>query len=201
MQALHSYIVEIDKPYSDTITTKGGQKLYINTKHSITTAANRKGVVVSQPALGDPKVAVGTEIIMDITVLMRQGYIKGGYQKSPNLADEAKNWYYVDPNLLLMYKVGEEWLCHENHLFVKPIPFEKKEKYKGLIDLSDEQTTYEKCRAEVVFVNEFLKYNDIKPGDILVIKEERDIAYEIDGETYWWIRNHDVLGLLEKQKN
>lgn len=194
MKSLNHYIIKVPEPYSETITTDGGVEIYLDKRFNARELANTEGEVIEIPALGKNCIPKGSKVIIDSTIFIEQSYRKVK-QESTFLADKKEGLYRVDDSLIFMYQEprSDEWKCNGKNLFVEPIEVEKKQKSSLIIEIDEVTQKYETGKARVAFTNDYLEKSDVQIGDTLFIKEERDIEYKLNGKTYWWIRNHDII--------
>lgn len=191
MKSIHDYIIHIDGAFHDTIKMNSGVEIYLDKRLNARELANTNGTVIETPAYIENPIQIGTEVIVDSTVLLSQSY-KGTEQQSTFIADKQKGWYFVDRSLILMYKDKNTWLCYGKNLFVEPLEVEEESVESSLIIL-DKKAKYIQGRAKVVFLNDYLKDSDVRIGETLYIKPNKYIEYNLDSKVYWWIRNTDII--------
>lgn len=199
MKAIKDFIVHLPLPYSDTIKTENGVELYADKRFSADRLSNRVATVVETPLNGDYVIKKGFQVLVDPTIVFEQNYkLAGGKQKSIFLVDEKKSLYKVDPSLIVLYKENEsnEWKgFQQNALYelvkeTKPVeqPMES-----AFIFIPEAFTPkYKQDRAVLKYGNEEL-LEQISNGDEVIVKPDMGIEYWIDGKTYKWFRNSDVV--------
>ena len=83
MKTLYSFVVELEKQINDTITTKSGLELYIDTRFEGSEFEHRvtEGPVVSTPAKYDTGVEVGDTLYFHHLVVLNEGQALTGDDK------------------------------------------------------------------------------------------------------------------------
>ena len=194
MKGLDEFIVEIGKAFKDTIK-HGSLELYTDYRTAQQEQSNRRGVIISTPMQVETDIEPGCEVLIDPTILFKQVY-RGKMQESRFLVDEEKGWYRVDASMIIVYRnPGGNWKgCGEN-LLVKAVKAEEKETASGIIlpKSQDEMDGY----AEVVYPNEELLEQGVVPGDVIYFPKNKKWEFELEGQTYLYLRNKDILAKRE----
>lgn len=195
MQGLTEYIIEIKQAFKDKIKTDSGLELHLDARHSPTLASNKNGKVVSTPLLSETSIQVGDDVIIDPTAVFNRRY-RGIDEDSNFLVDKEKGWYRLTPELILLYRKDsdDKWKANGNNVFVEPIEKASETPKSSLIIMPEETKGYVEGEAILKFPNKSLEDEGLIEDDYLYIRKERDIEYKLDGKTYWWIRDVDVLG-------
>lgn len=195
MRSLNMFIVELDKPINDTISTDSGLELYIDTrfegsefKHRIT-----DGPVIATPAKYDTGVEVGDTLYFHHLVVMQEGQKLTGNDKS----------YFVrfDPespvgNQAIAYKNKEGKITPLNGWSLL-LPTEEEEKKESVlidvVSLKEDLPT----KGVVAFESEETKELGLNVGDVVGFKENRDYRINIDGKEYYRTRLMDLMYVEE----
>lgn len=189
MQALNSFLVQLETNVKDTIETQSGLKLYIDTRFEGSEFDNRVtgGPVVAVPAKHDTEVKVGDTIYFHHLVVLNKG------QLMPGTDDVYMVDYHPDvvtSNQSFAFKskdTGE----------VKPLAGwalishldEEEESLSDLIDLVKLNAT-DVTKGIVAFDVPEL---DLKAGAVVGFKKNRDYKIEIDGKDYYRIAISQLL--------
>lgn len=201
MKGIKDFIIQIQKPYSETIKTEGGLEIYGDKRFSADKLTNRIGVIISSPVFHETEIQPGYEVLVDPTILYEQVYhLTGGRQDSIFLVDKEKSYYKVDPALIVLFRVSEnsEWKGYlENGIYEKVIDHTPQEKLKSDIIFIPESSTpkYKMGMAVLKYGNESI-LESIQPGQEVYVLDDFGIEYFIDGKTYLWYRNSDVLAAV-----
>jgi co-chaperonin GroES (HSP10) len=198
MRSLHMFIVELDKPINDTISTASGMELYIDTRFEGGEFAYRvtDGPVLSTPAKHDTGVKPGDTLYFHHLVVMQEGQKLTGNDKS----------YFVnyDPTSA----VNNQAIAYKNKKgdiiplagWSLLLPVEEEEDDDGVIEvvsLKEELPT----KGMVAFESEEIKELGLKVGDVVGFKENRDYRIKIDGKEYYRTRIMDLMYVEEEVHN
>ena len=182
MKALNMFIVELEKPINDTITTSGGVELYIDTRFEMGEFNNRitSGPVSATPAKYKTPVKVGDTLYFHHLVVMQGG------QKLTGVEDS----YFV--------KFDPDHAINNQAILLLPVEEEKEE--GGAIELISLKESLP-VKGRVAFDSKHLKAIDVKKGDIVYFKENRDYRIKIDGKEYYRTRVEDLMYVEEEVHN
>lgn len=190
MKSLNMFIVELDRPINDTISTKSGVELYIDTrfeggefKYRVT-----DGPVIATPARYKTPVKKGDRLYFHHLVVMQGGQRLTGVENS----------YFVkyDPehavnNQAIAYK-DKKGNIHPLDGWSLLSAIEEEEKEDGTIEvvsLKEELPT----KGVVAFDSKELKSVGVRKGDVVGFKQNRDYRIKIDGKEYYRTRIEDLL--------
>jgi co-chaperonin GroES (HSP10) len=192
------FIVELDKPINDTISTASGMELYIDTRFEGGEFAYRvtDGPVLSTPAKHDTGVKPGDTLYFHHLVVMQEGQKLTGNDKS----------YFVnyDPTSA----VNNQAIAYKNKKgdiiplagWSLLLPVEEEEDDDGVIEvvsLKEKLPT----KGVVAFDSEEIKELGLKVGDVVGFKENRDYRIKIDGKEYYRTRIMDLMYVEEEVHN
>tara|TARA_R100000482_G_scaffold71739_1_gene27279 strand:+ start:2586 stop:3185 length:600 start_codon:yes stop_codon:yes gene_type:complete len=195
MRSLNMFIVELDKPINDTISTKSGVELYINTdyeggefKYRVT-----DGPVVATPAKYKTPVKVGDTLYFHHLVVMQGGQKLTGVDNS----------YFVkfDPE----FAVNNQAIAYKNKKGkITPLdgwslllPVEEEEEDDGVIEVVSLREKLP-TKGRVAFDSKHLKAHGVKKGDVVCFKQNRDYRIKIDGKEYYRTRVEDLMYVEEE---
>jgi len=189
MQALNSFLVQLETNVKDTITTDSGLKLYIDTRFEGSEFDNRitGGPVVGVPARYKTDVKVGDTVYFHHLVVLNKG------QLMPGTDDVYMVDYHPDivtNNQAFAYKSAESghiytlagWALIE-HMDQDE---EVESKLIELVKLKDAEVTKGVLAFDVPEL-------DIKAGAVVGFKKNRDYKIEIDGKDYYRIAISQLL--------
>jgi len=201
MKTLHVFVVELEKQINDTITTKSGLELYIDTrfegsefKHRVT-----QGPVVSPPLKHNTGVKVGDTLYFHHLVVMNKGQALTG--------DDNHFIVMYDPrstinNQAIAYKCKESgeiqplagWTLLEE---VEQEELHLKSDVIDVVELKDKLPT----KGRVAFNAPWIEESGLNVGDIVGFKENRDYRINIEGKEYYRTRLEDLLYVEEEVHN
>lgn len=193
MQAMHDFIVEYDKTFSDSIVTDSGFEIYLDKRLSARETASTIAKVVNTPALSETKIKAGDMVVVDPTILFEQTYTIGGKLHSEDLVEVDENFYRVQPSLIIAYKSGDDdWKSYGKNILALPI---KKNQISNGIILEQKSSKYHQDKVEYAIHSDMLSESGAKIGDVLAIKKGDYIDFKVNKKLYWWINERDVLGV------
>lgn len=202
MKATKDFIIHIPQPYSETIKTEIGVEIYADKRFSADRLSNRVGTVIAAPINGEFEIKKGYQVLIDPTILYEQSYkATCGRQESVFLVDKQKSWYKIDPSMIVLFQENESinWKGFQNNaiyeLIKEPNPQDEPLENSFLYIPETLLPKYKQDRAVLLYGNdEILK--EVAPGQEVVVKPEMAIEYWIDGKTYKWFRNEDVVAVV-----
>lgn len=200
MNFFYDYLIKIDCEYKDTFQTKGGLVLYANKKFSRDLLSNRHAEIVSTPIKYEGKILpVGTKILIDNSVYNHIEYDNNRYELTTETIDRKEGLYIINPTCIIAYydEVNKKWEGYANNFVVR---FYKEEiettnSFGIITSIKDNYKNEGFC--EVVYTNDFLKYNGVSEGDRIYAKPTWGIPIYIDNEELFWIRDEEVLCKVE----
>ena len=193
MQALNSFLVQLETNVKDTITTDSGLKLYIDTRFEGSEFDNRitGGPVVGVPARYKTDVKVGDTVYFHHLVVLNKG------QLMPGTDDVYMVDYHPDivtNNQAFAYKCKDSGKVHPlaGWALVSHMD-EEEESLSDIIDLVKLNAT-DVTKGIVAFDVPEL---DLKAGAVVGFKKNRDYKIEIDGKDYYRIAISQLLYELQ----
>lgn len=189
MRALDAFIVDLPKNINDSITTKGGMELYIDTRFEGSEFKHRVtgGEVVATPAKIKSPVSVGDTIYFHHLVVMEKNQIMPGTKDKYMV---FYNKHRAVNNQAIAYKSKEtgevfpldQWALLEEY----KEPEELKSDVIELVTLKEPQVT----KGIVSFRVDAL---DLNKGSVVGFKKNRDYRIEIDGKEYYRVAIDELL--------
>jgi co-chaperonin GroES (HSP10) len=189
MQALNSFLVQLETNVKDTIETDSGLKLYIDTRFAGGEFDNRitGGPVVSLPAKYDTEVKVGDTIYFHHLVVMNKGQLMPGTDDvymvdySPDVVTNNQAFAYKSAKSGHIYTLaGWALIKHMD---------QDEENVSDLIEVVKLKDT-EVTKGILAFDVPDL---DLKAGAVVGFKKNRDYKIEIDGKDYYRIAISQLL--------
>ena len=200
MKAHRDFIVHIPEKYKDSVKTKNGTKLYVDSRFSGKTAANNIFEVVETPMNYNGEISPGGLLLVDPIVVHNQTFKKWGTEQNQYLIDREKDLYKIPPSLIICYasKNGDDFKGFNDNLICQKYEFEedKKEQKIGSIIVPEayREKTKETPVLQVVISNEKLKQEeDVYKDDLIYYKPTGAVDIIIHNTQYIWLRNNYVL--------
>ncbi len=190
MKTFDLFVVELNKQLNDTITTKGGLELYIDTKFDEFENRITEGPVVASPFKYDTGVEVGDTLYFHHHVVINDGQPLTG---EDNHFIVQYNPSYTAANQAIAYKskkTGEvRPLAGWSLLESVEEPEEEQSSIIEVVKMSESPVTKGRVAFEAPWVDEL----GLKIGDVVGFKENRDYRINIDGKEYYRTRTEDLM--------
>ena len=191
------FIVELDKPINDTITTKGGVELFIDTRFEMGEFNNRvtDGPVIATPAKYKTSVKVGDTLYFHHLVVMQGGQKLTGVEDSYFVKFDPK---HAVNNQAIAYKNKKGKITPlDGWSLLLPVEEEVEETQIEVVSFKEKLPT----KGRVAFDSKDLKAVGVKKGDVVCFKENRDYRIKIDGTEYYRTRVEDLMYVEEEVHN
>ena len=207
MKAHNDFIVHIPNKYKDTLKTKNGVKLYLDSRFSGKTAANNIFEVVNTPVNYDGEIKPGGLLLVDPIVVHSQRYKKWGQEENPYLIDRKKNLYRINPSLIICYAPnnGDDFKGFNDNLICekhKVVAKEKELKKIGSIyvpNMSVEKVEDTSVLKVIIGNQKLATEENIFEEDLIYYKPTGAVDIMIRDNQYVWLKNKYVLGKHLKQ--
>ncbi len=197
MKGINDFIIQIKEPFKEKFKTESGIEFYGDKRWMPQQLSNRIGIVVNVPFAFETEIKPGHEVLVDPTILYEQDYhLTGGAQESIFLVDKAEMLFKIKPNLIVLHRENNSvpWKGHLNNGLFEQVESAKTEPVSSFLIIPENvQKEFEQGKARVAIVNDELK---AEPGQVVFVKEEHGIEFFLDGKSYWWYRNEDVLAVI-----
>ncbi|MGH2666051.1 hypothetical protein [Flavobacterium sp.] len=197
MKGINDFIIQIKEPFKEKFKTESGVEFYGDKRWMPQQLSNRIGIVVNVPFAFKTEIKPGHEVLVDPTILYEQDYhLTGGAQESIFLVDKAEMLFKIKPNLIVLHRENNSapWKGHLNNGLFEQVEAAKTEPVSSFLIIQESvQKEFEHGKARVAIVNDELK---AEPGQVVFVKEEHGIEFFLDGKSYWWYRNEDVLAAI-----
>ena len=190
MKTLDLFVVELEKQIKDTITTKEGLTLYVDSRFNEFEHRVTEGPVVSAPLKHDTGVESGDTLYFHHLVVLNEGQVLTG----------KENHYLVryDPN----HTINNQAIAHKNEDGeVKPLAgwslleAVEQEELKTKSDVIEVVELKKKLptKGRVAFTAPWIEDLGLEVGDVVGFKQNRDYRIKIDGQEYYRTRTEDLL--------
>ena len=190
MKTLDLFVVELEKQIKDTITTKEGLTLYVDSRFNEFEHRVTEGPVVSAPLKHDTGVESGDTLYFHHLVVLNEGQVLTG----------EENHYLVryDPD----HTINNQAIAHKNKDGeIKPLAgwtlleAVEQEELKTKSDVIEVVELKKKLptKGRVAFTAPWIEEIGLEGGDVVGFKENRDYRITIDGKEYYRTRLDDLL--------
>ena len=190
MKTFDLFVVELNKQLNDTITTKGGLELYIDTKFDEFENRITEGPVVASPFKYDTGVEVGDTLYFHHHVVINDGQPLTG---EDNHFIVQYNPSYTIANQAIAYKCQETgrvrplagWALLEG----VEVQEEKKSDIIEVVTLKESPVT----KGMVAFAAPWVDELGLKVGDVVGFAKNMDYRIKIDDKEYYRTRAEDLM--------
>lgn len=187
MQALDSFIIELDKHVNDTITTDSGLELYVDTRFDEFKYRATEAKVHGTPARYETGVRPGDTLYFHHHVVLDKGQIMPGEE---NKYLVFYNEVQASTNQAIAYKDQNTEEVKTLYGWALLEPFEEvEEEDEGVIKLV---TLKENPVTKGVVSMDIEELSLIK-GDVVGFKKNRDYRIKIDGKEYYRVAISEIL--------
>lgn len=198
MRTFDLFVVEIDKPIEDTMTTKGGLKLYVDNRFKEFEHRVNEAPVVCTPFKYDTGVKEGDTLYFHHHVVINGGQPLTGHENHYLIRWNAES---TVGNQAIAYKKkdSDEVIPLGGWAILEDIEKEKKKEEDDkskivLVELKEKPTT----TARVAFDSPGMQDLGLKVGDVVGFKKGIDYRFKINGKEYIRIPQ-DYLDYIEVQ--
>jgi len=189
MKSLYDFIVKPLGERYDNEKKIGDKTLILNTKIESFKSVNNAAIVIATPSAFDTGVEPGDTVIIHHNVFRRFYDMKGREKNSRSYFKE--DMYFCGADQIYLYKRNEEWLCHLNRCFLKPVAetsLLSTEKEKPLIGI-------------VKYDNKYLNDLGVEKGMLVTFKPNSEFEFVIDDERLYCMKSNDIVIKHEHQGN
>ena len=192
MRTLDLFVVELDKKLNDTITTKGGLELYIDSKFNEFENRVTEGPVVASPSKYETGVEPGDTLYFHHLVVVNEGQALTGYEKHYLVRYSPE---HTINNQAIGYKSAKSGKIQPLAGWALLEPVEQDQEPGSQSDLIEVVKLKEPVvrKARVAFNSPWIEELGVSVGDVVGIKKNRDYEIIIDGKKYFRVRAEDFL--------
>jgi hypothetical protein len=187
MKSPYNFIVRPieGKRYNNTKTI-GGMEFIVNTSEEESKFSNREGIVIETPLGYKGNIKPGDTLIVHHNVFKFYNDIKGNRKSGKSFFKD--DLFFVDNEQFYMYKQDGVYHSHDRYCFVKPI--------EVLDSFIEKSCKNEPLMGEMLYTNDYLKSQDVNPGDRVCFSPDSEYEFIIDGETLYRIYDHQLTMVL-----
>lgn len=174
-----------DNAYNDTIDIDGKDfKLKNMITHEDGSLINRQAKVINVPIGTLTSAKVGDEVYIQHNTFRHQLGAIGNITMGKMIGDGN---YFLNDKEVFAYNDGSEWKSTNSWIFLEPIKFIKGGAF----------TSHEVLRPDkgVIAFSQDPRWRDdtLEVNDLVTFREGKRVTSEIDGKTYFRIRQRDIL--------
>lgn len=190
-------LVEIPQKFKDQLQLKNGMVLYLDTSFEKFEHRAVDGIVHSVPDKFSHIFQEGDKVFFHhSTILAEKGYKFVDWHT--NIARITYTPEHTFNCLLYLIERNGERFTLNDFVFLKPIEEEKYTKV-GSIFIPDTAASEKTWRAEVVYLNDFVRDSlGIDVGDVVAVTDDGRYPMEIDGQMLWRMRSdRNILAVVD----
>lgn len=180
MRSLYFFIIKpVEDRYENTKKINNTD-LILNTEMQNHQYVSRRGIVLETPINEKTGIKKGDEVILHHNVFRRFYDVRGNEKNSKNYFDDET--FFVEPELVFMYKRNGEWKPVEGYCFVQPL-------------VNDDKFSLEKEKpltGKMVYADNSLIKNGIKPGTIVGFTPSSEYEFIIDGKRLYRVPTNSI---------
>lgn len=191
MQSLFDFIVKPKQGnrYNNTKEI-GGIDFIVNTSEEDHRFSNREAEVIEVPRSYKGPIKKGDTLLVHHNVFKFYNDMKGRRKSGRSFFRD--DMFFIDSDQFFLYKQDGKWNAYDRYCFVRPI--------KATDYYVKKPYTHEPLMGEMVYPNEYLLSQGVRPGDTVCFKPESDYEFEVDGEKLYRIFDHQITILLTSTK-
>ena len=183
MRTFDLFVVEIDKPINDTVTTKGGLELYVDNRFKEFENRTNEGPVISTPFKYDTGVEEGDTLYFHHHVVINGGQPLTGHENHYLIRWNEENTI-ANQAIACKKKGTDEVVPLGGWAILEDLDKSEQEEADKdeivLVNLKEAPTR----TARVAFDSPGIRYLGLKVGDVVGFKKGIDYRFKIDGKEY-----------------
>tara|TARA_B100001059_G_C17834951_1_gene587394 strand:+ start:3142 stop:3705 length:564 start_codon:yes stop_codon:yes gene_type:complete len=169
------------KRYNNTKNISG-LDFITSTSEEDFTVSNRKGKVKEVPLNYQGPIKIGDILLVHHNVFKYYNDMKGRQKSGKSFFKD--NLFFIDNDQFFMYNQNNQWYSHDRYCFVKPIKKQKSFMFK--------RGKEEPLMGEMVFTNDYLLSQGIKPGAQVSFQPDSEYEFDVDGEKLYRMYDHQI---------
>lgn len=164
----------------------GGIELITSTSEEDHKFSNRFAEVVETPLGYEGPITVGDTLIVHHNVFKFYNDMKGRQKSGKSFFRD--DIFFVDTEQFYMYKHDDKWYAVDRYCFVRPIP--------AIETYIKKPFTEEPLMGQMVYPNDYLFSQGVKPGDYVCFKPDSEYEFTVDGEKMYRMFDHQITIIL-----
>ena len=145
-------------------------------------ASNRIAEVIATPIVYNGPIKPGDKLLVHHNVFKFYNDMQG--RRKSGRSFFMDDLFFVEPDQFYMYHDGCRWNTNGRYCFTKPLPTEDYYLYKN--------TNEEPLVGEIKYSNNYLRSQNVNPGDKVCFKPESEYEFEVDGEKLYRMFDHQI---------
>lgn len=191
MKAILYFLVEVISDYNNYEKLSNGLDIMVNNTIESVENINRIGKVISCPK--GTKAEKGDMVLFHHNICRKELGFKG--KKRPSPFQLKPNVYFIPVTEIFMIDKGDGWEAIDPYVFIEPLPPVYITLPNGFKVAQDDYKGTNESVGRISHINNFLKEQGLKNGDLVSFQEHSQHEYILDGELHYKMQTNDILAL------
>lgn len=164
----------------------GGIELIVSTSEEDHKFSNRFAEVVETPLGYKGPITIGDTLLVHHNVFKFYNDMRGRQKSGKSFFRD--DIFFIEHDQFYMYKHDDVWHAYDRYCFVRPIP--------AIETYIKKPFTEEPLMGQMVYPNEYLIRQGVKPGDYVCFKPDSEYEFIVDGEKMYRMFDHQITIIL-----
>lgn len=164
----------------------GGLELIVSTSEEDHKFSNRFAEVVETPLGYNGPITIGDTLLVHHNVFKFYNDMRGRQKSGKSFFRD--DIFFIEHDQFYMYKHDDVWHAYDRYCFVRPIP--------AIETYIKKPFTEEPLMGQMVYPNEYLTKQGVKPGDYVCFKPDSEYEFIVDGEKMYRMFDHQITIIL-----
>ena len=159
-----------------------GVEFIVNSSEEDYKFSNRQAVVLETPRGYTGPIEPGDILLVHHNVFKFYNDMKGRRKSGRSFFKD--DVFLIDPEQFFLFKKGDTWYAYDRYCFVAPVPTTEY--------FIDKPFTYEPLVGTMIYPNDYLKSQGIKPGDLVAFAPDSEYEFNVDGQLLYRVYDHQI---------
>lgn len=164
----------------------GGLELIVSTSEEDHKFSNRFAEVVETPLGYNGPITIGDTLLVHHNVFKFYNDMRGRQKSGKSFFRD--DIFFIEHDQFYMYKHDDVWHAYDRYCFVRPIP--------SIETYIKKPFTEEPLMGQMVYPNDYLTKQGVKPGDYVCFKPDSEYEFIVDGEKMYRMFDHQITIIL-----
>jgi len=164
----------------------GGLELIVSTSEEDHKFSNRFAEVVETPLGYNGPITIGDTLLVHHNVFKFYNDMRGRQKSGKSFFRD--DIFFIEHDQFYMYKHDDVWHAYDRYCFVRPIP--------AIETYIKKPFTEEPLMGQMVYPNDYLTKQGVKPGDYVCFKPDSEYEFIVDGEKMYRMFDHQITIIL-----
>ena len=183
MKSLFDFIVKpLDGKRYSNVKKIGSVDLIVSTSEEDFNFSNRYAEVIGVPVNYSGPIKEGYILLVHHNVFKYYHDMRGRQRSGRSYFKD--DLFFVDSEQFFMYYDGKDWNPYDRYCFIKPIPAIQSYIFKPFSE--------EPLIGEMFIVNDYLRSQGVKKGDLVTYLPDTEYEFNVDGEKLFRMFDHHI---------